>query len=67
MTVHVLVPLPLFKEVFKNVSVQKDSVTGTLKTKKNDAKLVALKLYDDKTANKKPTKTRQVINVQYVN
>ena len=60
MTIHVLVPLPMFKELFKNVSVQKDCVTGTLKTKKNDAKLIACKLYNDKTGNKKSAKARLV-------
>jgi hypothetical protein len=60
MTVHVLVPLPMFKELFKNVTVQKGCVTGTLKSKKNDSKLVACKLHNDKPKNQKSNKPNKV-------
>ena len=39
MPTQVLIPLPLFKEVFSNVQVQSGFITGVLK-KKNEKKLV---------------------------
>ena len=52
----VLINFALFKELFGNVSVQNDSVIGTLKRKKGEDKLVTCKLYNDQK--KKSAKPR---------
>ena len=51
---QVLIPLTLFKEVFSSVNKQGDVITGVLKTKKGDSKLVACKIQDVKSKAKSP-------------
>ena len=55
----VLINYSLFKELFRNVSVQNNTVIGTLKSKNKtgEDKLVTCQLYNDKTK-KKSAKSR---------